>query len=51
MEKEAPMKRIFRIDCIFWKEGPLLFDVDPIVPVLLRESKLPRLNALPPDYS
>jgi hypothetical protein len=51
MEKEAPMKRIFRINFIFWKEGPLLFDVAPIVPALLRESRLPRLGALPPDYS
>ena len=37
------MKRIFRINYIFWKEGPLLFDVAHIVPVLFRESKLPGL--------
>ena len=29
------MKKSIRINCIFWKEGPLLFDV--------AQSKLPRL--------
>ena len=39
------MKKILRINYIFWKEGPLLFDVAHTVPASLRESKLPRLLA------
>ena len=32
-----------RASHVFWKEGPLLFDLAHIVPVPFRESKLPRL--------
>jgi hypothetical protein len=35
ISKEARMKSVIRINYIFWKEGPLLFDV--------AQSKLPRL--------
>lgn len=37
------MKMSIRINIIFWKEGPLLFDLAHIVPALFRESKLSRL--------
>lgn len=37
------MKKSIRINYIFWKEGPLLFDLAHIVPMSFRESKLPRL--------
>ena len=37
------MKKIIRINAIFWKEGPLLFGVAHIVPMSFRESELPRL--------
>ena len=46
IKKEAHMKRIFRINYVFWKEVSLLFDWAHTVPVFLRESELPRLRTL-----